>query len=545
MAARPASFRVRQAGRDLAGMVHRFRLIATAAALAAGGCQSTPQTVASTDGPSLVVLLVIDQLSAELLDRYEDVFDGGLARLRDEGLGFENATHDHAVTVTAPGHTTLGTGVYPARHGIVSNEWVEWDGTGWRSVYSMSDPSAPILGHPELEGMGPANMLRPGLADWILAADPDARAVSVAKKERSAIGLAAQAIGEVYWIPEQVGEFVTSSAYESEYPEWVRRFNREQMPRLYADTIWQSEVPESLAGLSRPDTSRWEFDREDTAFPHLARTHADMAEPLEVNDWRWNYTPYPDRAVVSMAIAALEALELGQRGSVDFLGIGLSQTDRIGHTWGPGSREQLDNLLRLDAELERLFDALDRSVGVGRWVLTLSADHGILEIPEILADAGEPAGRVSRTERDALMERISSATPGGPWAIREAVATLPFIAGAYTFEEIERDPPVDSFAVLIARSHSRTRITSLSARSGVYVRYPPSWLAFGVSGTTHGSPYYYDRHVPVVFMGAGIPAGVSATRVATVDVAPTLARFAGIPFPDDLDGRPISEVLRR
>lgn len=489
-----------------------------------------------------MVLLAIDQLSAELLSRYENIFTGGLRRILDEGYSFGNATQDHAVTVTAPGHTTLGTGVYPARHGIVSNEWVERDGDGWREVYSMSDPGAEILGHPGLEGMGPANIERAGLADWILAHDPGARVVSIAKKERAAIALAAQARGDVYWLPESIAEFVTSTAYTDSYPEWVRRFNREQMPRLHGDTIWESIVPPSLAALSRPDTSRWEFDRVHTSFPHRARDHVDMSDALALNEWRWDYTPYPDRAVVSMVLAALDELALGQRGSVDFLGIGLSQTDRIGHTFGPGSREQLDNLLRLDAELDRLLEALDDQVGPGRWVLALSADHGILEIPEHLADAGELAGRVSRADRDALFERIESAAPGGEWAIRESVATLPFIAAAYTFEEVERVPPADSFAVLIAHSHSRTRITSRSAREGVYVRYQPNYLPFGSGVTTHGSPYYYDRHVPLIFLGAGLSPGVSSERVATVDVAPTLAGVAGIPTPSDLDGRPIESL---
>jgi predicted AlkP superfamily pyrophosphatase or phosphodiesterase len=525
-------------------MTRRLRLLGVVA-LAAAGCQPTQRTVAPAEGrPALVVLLVIDQLSAELLARYEHVFDGGLRRLLDGGLRFRNATHDHAVTVTAPGHTTLGTGVYPTRHGIVANEWVERDGDQWRQVYSLSDPSARILDFPELDGMGPANIERPGLADWILADDARARVVSIAKKERSAIGLAAQARGEVYWLPEHGATFATSSAYMAVYPDWVRRFNEAEMPRLYSDTIWESEVPPELEALSRPDTSRWEFDREHTTFPHRAREEADISDPLEVNEWRWNYTPYPDRAVVSMVIAGIRALELGRRGSVDFLGVGLSQTDRIGHTFGPGSREQLDNLLRLDSELERLFDALDLEVGAGRWVLAFSADHGILEIPEELADAGQPAGRLSRTQREALAERIASATPGGEWAVREAVSTLPFVAAAYTFDEVERVPPADSFAVLFAHSHSRTRITSTSARAGVYVRYQPNYLQSALNPATHGSPYYYDRHVPLVFLGAAIGAGESGERVATVDVAPTLARLAGIPFPDDLDGRPISAVLR-
>lgn len=527
-------------------MIHRLRVLAVAAVLAAGGCRSTPEAIAPPEGrPSLVVLLVIDQLPEELLERYADGLQGGLRRLLDKGLRFPNATHDHAVTVTAAGHTTLGTGVYPTHHGIVGNEWAERDGDAWRDVYSMSDPSSSILGHPELEGMGPANILRPGLASWILDADPNARVVSMAKKERSAIGLAAQAIGQVYWLPEEAADFTTSTAYMQELPEWVARFNREQMPRLYGDTVWESDVPAALARLSRPDTSRWESDRQHTTFPHRASDHADTTDPLDVNLWRWDYTPYPDRATVALAIEALDALELGRRGSVDFLAVGLSQTDRIGHTYGPGSREQLDNLLRLDRELDRLFDALDREVGGGRWVLAFSSDHGVLEIPEVLADEGQPAGRVSRADRVALMERIESAAPGGEWAIREAVSTLPFVAGAYTFEEIERGPPADSFAVLFAHSHSRTRITSLTARWRVYVRNPPNWLGLGALATTHGSPYYYDRHVPVVFMGAGIATGVSDTKVATVDVAPTLARLAGVPFPDDLDGRPISAVQPR
>jgi len=527
-------------------MKRRSPLALALAAWSATGCQSSARPSAPPDSPpALVVLLVVDQLSAELLARYADVFDGGFRRILDEGLSFSNATHDHAATVTAVGHTTLATGVYPARHGIVGNEWFERDGDTWRNVYSMSDPDAQILGYPGLEGMGPRNIERDGLASWILADDPGSRIVSIGKKERSAIGLVARARGEVYWLPEAGATWATSSVYADEYPEWVQLFNREQMPRLYADTVWTSSVPGSLAGRSRPDSTRWEFDRQHTSFPHLARDHEDVSDPLALNLWRWDYTPFPDRATVAFAIEAIRARELGQRGSVDFLGVGLAQTDRIGHTFGPGSREQLDNLLRLDDELDRLLDALDREVGEGRWVVALSADHGVLEIPEVLADAGELAGRISRADRDALNERIASGMPGGPWAIREAVSTLPFVAGAYTFEEIERGQPADSFAVLFANSHSRTRITSTAARVGVYVRNQYNWLPLGTTGTTHGSPYYYDRHVPLIFLGAGIPAGVSRERVATVDVAPTLARLAGVPVPDDLDGRVIPDVVRR
>jgi predicted AlkP superfamily pyrophosphatase or phosphodiesterase len=322
----------------------------------------------------------------------------------------------------------------------------------------------------------------------------------------------------------------------------VRRFNEREMPELYADTVWESTVPRAAASSSRPDTSRWEFDRQHTTFPHRARDHADMTNPYAVNLWRWDYTPFPDRAVAFFALEAVRALELGQRGSVDFLAVGLSQTDRIGHAFGPGSREQLDNLLRLDVELGRLLDGLDREVGAGRWMLALSADHGVLEIPEHLADEGVLAGRITRAQRIEVAERIQAAMPGGEWAMREAVVSLPFVADAYTFEELEQGQPADSFAVLYANSHSRTRIVGASARSGIYVRYPPNFLQT-TSQTTHGTPYYYDRHVPLVFLGAGIRPGLVSERASSVDVAPTLARVARVPAPGDLDGRALARVV--
>jgi hypothetical protein len=522
-------------------MIRPARTLLTSAVLGAAACGGGSPQPSPPGDPTLVVLVVVDQLTPDLLERYDHLFTDGLRRILDEGRSFENATHDHANTVTAVGHTTLGTGVYPARHGIVYNEWSELVNGEWTQVYSVSDPSVEILGHPQLEGMGPRNIERPGLANWVLDQDPRAIVVSVSKKERSAIGMAAQAPGYVYWVPEEEAEFVTSTAYATEYPAWVRRFNEREMPELWGDTIWESEVPAAAAALSRPDTSRWEFDRQDTFFPHLARTHADMENPYDVNLWRWNYTPYPDAAVVSFALEAVRSLDLGRRGSVDFLGVGLSQTDRIGHTFGPGSREQLDNLLRLDVELGRLLRGLDERVGRGRWVLALSADHGVLEIPEELADAGILAGRISRDQRLQLADRIEAGAPGGPWAIREAVSSLPFVAGAYTFDEVERDMPADSFATLYANSHSRTRIVSAPARYGIYVRYPPNYLSVSTV-TTHGTPYYYDRHVPLIFLGPGVPGGVDAERVATVDVAPTLAHLVGVAAPDDLDGRVIPSL---
>jgi predicted AlkP superfamily pyrophosphatase or phosphodiesterase len=533
-------------------LMRSLRSLAGATLVAAFAC--APSGVHPPgDAPSLVVVLVVDQLPPELLDRYDALFTRGLRRIRDEGFAFERGSHEHSGTYTAAGHFTLATGVHPSRHGIINNTWSVRQGDGWRSVYAVEDREATILGHPAMVGRSPMHALRDGLPTWILENDPRSRVVSLSAKDRSAIGLAGRARGDrvdVFWIADETGVFATSDYYRSRVPDWIVDFNRRIMPAVYSDTVWENRVPREVAHLSRPDTSRWELDGIHTAFPHRPSDVGDPSDPAAVNDWRFEYTPFPDRAVVELTMEAIRVLELGQRGSVDYLGISLSQTDRIGHGWGPGSREQLDNLLRLDAELGRLLTHLDEAVGRGRWVLAFSSDHGVLEIPEILAEQGVPARRLTRAERTDMLERIQRAVTAaegadpGP-AVRSELSGLAFVASAYSFQEIERGEHPDSFAVLYARSHSRDRATSLAARLGVYVRYVPNTLDFGAGRATHGSAYYYDRHVPIVFLGGTIAPGTSQERAGTIDVAPTLARLAGIPVPRDLDGRSLDALLPR
>ena len=512
-------------------------------------CQQTSDT-AQVDTPTLAILMAVDQLRPDLLDRYDPLYVGGFRRLLDAGYRFTNATHDHAVTTTGPGHTTLATGVYPTRHGIVGNSWSEFLAGEWRSIYSMEDLNNTILGYPELPGRSPANIDRPGLPDWIVEHDPRSSVVSISSKDRAAIGLAAKAVGEVFWLAERGGEFITSEFYHSEYPTWVTEFNANTMPLVYSDTVWESTIPPGALSLTRPDTSRFELDGEHTAFPHRASETVDATDPRALNRWRHRFTPFPDRALLSLASEAVRELQLGQRGSVDYLGISLSQTDLVGHSFGPLSREQLDNLLRLDLELGRFFSFLDDAVGPGGWVLALSTDHGVLDIPEHLVESGVDAGRVTRGDSRELRGRIQSALDGlgedeAPEdAVKAALMTLPFLAAAYTFSDVESDVPADSFQVFFARSHSRTRVVGPAARVGVYVRYQPNVLSSALAAS-HGSPYYYDRHVPVIFLGGTIQPGVSDDRIATVDVAPTLAWLTGTPAPDDLDGRILESVLSR
>lgn len=519
-----------------------------AAAILSGCVGPGPQPPRPGESPTLVVLLVVDQLREDVLERYDSLFTGGLRRLRDQGYVFASATHDHAETSTAPGHTTLSTGVYPSRHGIVANDWSELRDGEWRGVYSMEDPDSPILGYPDMPGRSPANVLREGLPEWIAERSPEARIVSVSRKDRAAIGLAARGAGEVYWMSPTAGRFITSTYYHSEYPDWVREFNEREMPRIYADTVWENDTPPAFWSLTRPDTATYELDGVHTFFPHRASDLVDVGDTGAVNRWRYEDTPFPDAAVIDFAETAVRELDLGRRGVVDYLGVSLSQTDLVGHRFGPLSREQLDNLLRVDRLIGDLLDDLDETVGPGGWVLAFSSDHGVLEIPEYLEEQGVPAQRLSRDDAVALRSAARRAAEGGlegdalAGAVEREVAALPFVAAAYTVSEMENpDMRPDSFAVLFDHSYVEGRAVSLPARYGVEIRYAPNTIPWASDPATHGSPYYYDRWVPMIFLGRVVEPGLSTRPASTVDVAPTLAALAGIDAPDDLDGRVLIE----
>ena len=522
--------------------------------LSGPGCDA-PETVAGEDDerPTLLVYIVVDQLRADLLDRYADLFQGGLARFQTEGRRWVNATFDHAQTSTAPGHATAATGVHPHRHGLVGNNWEERTPDGeWETVYALRDLEAAIVGFPELEGRGPANLLRDGLPDWILAADPEARVVSLSGKDRAAIAMAGRARGEVYWFDSTLGRFVTSTYYRQEMPDWVEAFHREEhgLPRNWSDTVWSSVVPESARHLSRPDTFAYEGDGLNTYFPHHFSREGGVgpdASPGErataLNEWRAR-TPFVDAVTLDLARRAVTVHELGRRGSLDYLAVALSQADRVGHDYGPLSREQMDNLLRLDREMGAFFDYLDQEVGEGRWLAALTADHGVMEIPEARAELGLYGRRINRGERRelvALAEAAAEAAGSDPEvrarAAADAALELEWVEDAFPWSDVLDQVPSDSMRLFFSRSYHPDRVLGHLGHLGVAYRMPEGvYDGRYPYGTGHGTPYYFDRHVPMMIMGPGVAPGVVTERASVVDLAPTLAQLLGIPAPGDLDG---------
>jgi len=508
------------------------------AATSIPGVAQTPQSQV----PTLVVMISVDQMRADLIDRYAPAFHGGFRRLLDEGYRFTGASHAHANTETAVGHTTLSTGVFPSRSGIVSNSWQLNENGAWKDMYAVEDTASHIVGIPAAPGRSPKNLLRGGLADWVLAADPQARVASISLKDRAAITMAGKTKGQVYWIVPAAGRFVTSTYYRSEYPDWVTSFNDSVMPGILADTVWDNSVPPSLRHLARPDSAPYESDGVHTTFPHLASQEASAG-----GRYAWLLAkPWADRAVAGLAKEAIDALHLGQRGHVDFLALSFSATDYVGHAFGPLSQEQMDNLVRLDGELGALFTYLDQHVGRGKWVAGLSGDHGVLTMPEYLASHGEGAERTEVRERIAGLGqavRDASAAGGTREDIARRLAAIVeergLVTKAYTDQELTVGEPADSFAVLFRNSYHPGRAGGYLSAYGVEVRFGYHELVSGPTGTSHGTPYWYDRHVPFILLGSGIRHGQSTRGVYTVDLAPTLAALAGIQVPSDLDGKRI------
>ncbi|HET9948644.1 MAG TPA: alkaline phosphatase family protein [Longimicrobiales bacterium] len=529
--------------RVLDGLVRLMVAVLAAAVNVAGaGAQESA-------GPRLVVAIVVDQLGDTLIDRYAPALTGGLRRFLEQGLRYTEASHAHAMTETAPGHATLFTGVVPARHGIVSNNWWTREGAGWRMTYAVADPEHPILGFDDeaaLEGRSPANVLRTGLADWVRAADPEARTVSISKKDRTAVIMAGEG-GDAWWILDELGIFVTSTYYAERYPDWIVRFNREVMPGIARDTVWDSDVPRELRHLARSDSAAYEGDGIHTAFPHRSAEEVEPGDAIGHNLWAFDQ-PRADRAVLELAKAAIDELDLGQRaGHTDLLAISFSALDRVGHRYGPFSQEAFSTLVHLDGVLAELLDYLDREVGEGRWMAGLAGDHGVAPAPEASQEQGRPeAERIDERARlEAMGDALRAAAARGPnlRTVADRLAELVEERGlalrAYPHHRLVLGgEPADSFAVLYRNSYYPGRPWGPLSRFGVDVRYGEGDLVTPYpTGTNHGSPYWYDRHVALMLLGPGVPAGESAEPVPTVDFAPTLAGLARIPVPADLDGR--------
>ena len=552
--ARPPRVGARGAGRLLAGAA----LVGLAAA-AIAGCRAR---AVPRPAPSLAILIAVDSLRADLLDRYDPVLRHGFRRLRDRGFRFTRTLVDHAVTTSQPGHVTLATGVVPSRHGIVDGVFYERGDDGVsRYTDALRDPGERIVGVAGFPGVSPRRILAPALPEWLAAADPGARIVALGSGLFSPVLHAGRARGDVFWYLAAAGRYVTSSYYREDEPEWVERFNADRLPHLIDEALaWYNETPPEARALALPDDAPMEAYGRRGTFPHLFEEEvpADRRkDPMARARWLAGM-PHLDGATLALAREAIAARRLGRREATDYLAIVLSQTDPIGHRYGPFSQEQLDALLRLDRELGEFFAFLDRTVGAGRWVAALSSDHGMIDIPEHRAAGGLPGRRIDHADVRLLLGRVGTAlerlpaSAGAQERARRVAAVVEeadFVAEAMTPDDLEGHGDNGPFLALYRNSWRPDRVPrsplfwlqtmeSPVAAAGVAVRLEEGTIV-DLDPAAHGSPYAYDRHVPFILLGAGVEPGAGDAPVRTLDVAPTLAALAGIPVPGGLDGRPL------
>ncbi len=501
--------------------------------------------------PALVVFITVDQLRPDYLERWATQFTGGFRRLLDEGAFFSRGVHDHGITETAPGHASTLSGRFPYSTGISSNS----AGVNTRDVT--------LVGAPSGVGASPARFQGTTLVDWMTAADPRTRVLSVSRKDRGAILPVGRGQHPVFWYSPVTGGFVTSTWYADTLPTWVRRFNAEsRVASRYAGRTWDLLLGDSA--YPEPDSVPAEGRRGEFQFPYVLAADSALAQNILGN------FPWMDEYILDFAWEGLQALDLGAGPQTDILAVSLSTTDAVGHRWGPDSRELHDQVLRLDRSLGVFLDAVIARYGRDRIVLALTADHGVAPIPEVRSVWGDNS-RAGRVPTDAFRAVFARLVPD---VQRTGVAGDAFSFDFPTFE-VDRSKAqgrerqmrfiARAFAVEARKIPGVLRVDVIDdlaradtvaddiARRWLHMFRPggnviaaitlqPYWY-FGEGSASHGTPHDYDARVPVLFWGAPFKALHDDGRARVVDIAPTLARLLGVPPTERLDGQVLSRAF--
>jgi predicted AlkP superfamily pyrophosphatase or phosphodiesterase len=510
--------------------------------------------------PKLLVLISIDQMRGDYIDKFQHQWSKGLKRLITEGAWFRQADYPYYNTVTCAGHASISTGTVPAVHGMVLNQW--WERNNSRLVSCTDDESQQLItyGGP-VKGVGHSatHLVSTTLSDELrLQGAVAPRVISISLKARSAITLGGRKPDAVIWLDEADGEWVTSTAFANSpapfFADYIARHPlRGEMGRRWDRSLpldryvgpYSSEHRRTLALVSKE-------------FPHTVKgTGAEVGGAFTD---AWESSPYSDQYLAGLSHAAIDALKLGRGPAIDFLAIGFSALDKVGHDFGPDSHEVQDVLVHLDARLGELLDKLDRDVGKGNYVVGVSSDHGVSPVPERVKAQGFDAGRISTTALGrAIDEVLLRELGGGPYRTRviyndvyfndgvylqltqnaramdAVLSTLRKVEGVWRVYRKEELTAADPFTRQSANSHYEGRSGDIKVLARAY------WI-YSSSTTTHGTGHAYDTRVPVVLFGHGIKRGEYLAPASPIDIAPTLAFLSGITLPDAM-GRVLAEGL--
>ena len=527
-------------------MIRRHAILALVAGLFLHACATVPQPQAGARRGPLIVVLVVDQLRTDYLERYGSHFTGGLRRIIDEGAWFRNAAYPYLNTVTCAGHSTIGTGVLPYRHGMVLNAW--WDREAGRTNPCTRDPEVRNIGYTGTPAGGDSAkaLQAPTLAQRLR--DRNGRSVSFSLKARSAIGLAGQSPTAILWFDERHG-WTTSTAFTDAPIDWIGTHIAANPLEAFRGRTWERMLPESAylgpdAGTGERTPSGWT-----QVFPHV------LGQPAASFALHFQRSPFADEYLGRLAAHAVDTLDLGRGPAIDFLGVSFSTLDLVGHQYGPESHEVQDVLFRLDRTIGTLLEHLDARLGRDGYVLALSSDHGVSPIPEQSGAGRQPSSELMTAINTALeplfgqgkyvahaaytdiyfapgvYERVRASEEAMD-AVLRAVRALPGMLAAYPADEIA-DPAARRSEDPLKRAAA---LNYFRGRSGDLIVIPrENWL-LSSAAATHGTLHAYDQRVPVMFLGPGVPAGRRDGAATPADIAPTLAALAGFSFTTP-DGR--------
>lgn len=546
----------------------------------------TASPVSAAEQPKLVLQITVDALRGDLADRYQKVLaEGGFRYLMEQGIHYQNAHYQHANTETIVGHVSLATGTVPAAHGMVGNVW--FDREQGRLVYNIEDPEYRLLTPgadvdkkteidptqraAQVDGRSPNNILTSTLSDELavhFAGRSKIFAVSV--KDRGAVSLAGHA-GKAFWFSKKGGEFVTSTYYYRQYPDWVNKWNARKPALAYANKSWELLHSASRYLFGNADDRDYETD-----FPGFGRTfpHAYGKADDKYFTTRLTLSPAGDELTLDFAKALLENEQLGQDEIPDYLAVSFSSTDYVGHLFGASSLESEDNIARLDRTLAELFAFIDKKVGLKNTLIVLSADHGQPEVPGHLHERGIDKAHYFATEsldKTPAITAIKKQFGMGEELIEAYHHPYLYLnhelirAKGLVQAEVEKAIAAELLkfdGVAYAVSSSALGTDSLpdtlltrsilrnfhAKRSGdIYLVFEANVFINDFDGlmvaSTHGSPWRYDTYVPIMFAGADLTAAKVNRAVTPYDIAATLAAYLNVKPPSGSVGTPLLEVL--
>ncbi len=509
--------------------------------------------------PKLVVGIVVDQMRYDYLYRFYDKYsDGGLKRLMNEGFNCRNNQYHYASTVTGPGHAHIYTGSVPAISGIVGNDW--YDKQRKIDRYVVQDDDVKLVGEgSESAGkMSPMQLKVTTITDQLrIASQFQSKVIGVAIKDRGAI-LPAGHTGSAYWFDSRGGNWITSSYYQESLPDWASEFNNQGLAKKYSENLWETLMPISDYTETEEDEQGYESNISGESKPVF---------PHKISLGSLASTPFGNTLTLDFALAAMKGEKLGKGEFTDFLAISFSSPDYAGHAFGPQSKEIEDIYLKLDLDFQRLLTTLDSELGAGNYSVFLSADHGVAEIPAFLKKHNVPAGFFLGNEFKGMVDKaLNKALGEGNWILNTDNYELYLNQELMSKKKVTETEIRDILKETLNLEEGIYNVISLKdlesenipeyykeklrniynpKRSGELMILPePAWFSGYKTGTTHGTMYAYDTHVPLLFYGWGINKGETTEPTYISDIAPTIAQLLKILEPNGSVGKPVSKALK-